>query len=114
MLTARLPPIAACLSLTRAIVRASSDEDIYVAALDALVQTLSISRAAVLLFDADGVMRFKAWRNLSATYRHTVEGHSPWTADSGDAQTITVSDVMKDPTLEAFQPVFAEEGIGAL
>ena len=114
MLTARLPPITACLSLTRAIVRASSDEDIYVAALDALVQTLGISRAAVLLFDADGVMRFKAWRSLSATYRHAVEGHSPWTADSGDAQTITVSDVMKDPTLEAFQSVFAEEGIGAL
>ena len=101
MLTARLPPIAACLSLTRAIVRASSDEDIYIAALDALTQSLGISRAAVLLFDADGVMRFKAWRNLSTAYRDAVEGHSPWTADSPDPQTIVVSDVTKDPSLAA-------------
>ena len=114
MLTARLPPIAACLSLTRAIVRASSDEDIYKAALDALAQTLDISRAAVLLFDTDGVMRFKAWRNLSTAYRSVVEGHSPWTPDSPDAQTITVSDVMTDRTLDAYQSAFADEGIGAL
>ena len=114
MLTARLPPIAACLSLTRAIVRASSDEDIYIAAIDALSQSLDISRAAILRFDADGVMRFKAWRHLSTAYRDVVEGHSPWTPDSPDPQTIVVPDVTKDPSLDGYRSAFANEGIGAL
>ncbi len=114
MLTARLPPIAACLSLTRAIVRASSDEDIYIAAIDALSQSLDVSRAAILLFDADGVMRFKAWRHLSAAYRDVVEGHSPWTPDSPDPQTIVVPDVTTDPSLDGYRAAFAAEGIGAL
>ena len=59
-------------------------------------------------------MRFKAWRHLSAAYRDAVEGHSPWTADSPDAQTIVVADVTKDSALDAYRKVFADEGIGAL
>jgi PAS domain S-box-containing protein len=114
MLTARLPPIAACLSLTRAISRASSDEDIYTASLDALAQMLDTSKAAILLFDADGVMRFKAWRNLSTAYRTTVEGHSPWAPDSPNPQTIVVSDVRTDSSLDGYQSAFAGERIGAL
>ena len=66
MSTVSSSPIAACLSLTRAISRADSPDDIYTAALDALAQALTVTRAAVLLFDPDGVMRFKAWRGLSS------------------------------------------------
>jgi len=59
MSTASSSLIKACLSLTQAISRAESPDDIYTAALDALAQALTVTRAAVLLFDPDGVMRFK-------------------------------------------------------
>jgi PAS domain S-box-containing protein len=107
-------PVGACLSLSRALSRVASPDDIYTAALDVLSQALSIRRAAVLLFDSDGVMRFTAWRGLSPGYRTAVEGHSPWTADTTDAQTIVVADVAKDRSLEAYRAVFADEQIAAL
>src|SRR4051812_20288923 len=65
-------PIAVCLALTRAISRAETLEDIYDATLEALEQGLGVSRASILLFDADGVMRFKASRGLSEAYRQAV------------------------------------------
>jgi PAS domain S-box-containing protein len=114
MSTASLSSIGACLALTRGISRATSDDDIYTASLDVLGQALGTSRAAVLLFDPDGVMRFKAWRGLSAAYRAAVEGHSPWAPDSPQPRPIIVSDVAGDPSLGGCQSVFHDEGIGAL
>ena len=108
------PPVSACLSLTRAISRATSAEDIYNAAIDALAQTLNVARAAVLLFDSDGVMRFKAWRGLSDAYRDAVEGHTPWTADTLDPQPVIVGDVDEDRTLDALRPAILSEGIAAM
>src|SRR5262245_7719319 len=107
-------PIATCLLLTRALSRATSLEDIYAAALDVLAQSLSASRAAVLLFDSDGVMRFKAWRGLSEMYRDAVEGHSPWQPDTPDPQPIIVADVTRDRSLEAYRTTIVAEGIAAL
>jgi PAS domain S-box-containing protein len=114
MSTVSSSPIAACLSLARAVSEATSADEIYAAALDALEQTLSVSRAAVLLFDADGVMRFTAWRGLSNTYRGAVEGHSPWTPDTPNPQSIVISDVAKDRSLEAHRAAIDAEGIAAL
>lgn len=107
-------PIGVCLSLTRAISYAGTLEEIYDATLDALAQGLGVSRASILLFDPDGVMRFKASRGLSATYRRAVEGHTPWTPDTPDPQPIVVSDVARDRSLEAYRQVIADEGIAAL
>ena len=89
-------------------------QEIYGAALDALRAGLGVERASILLFDPDGVMRFKAFRGLSEAYRRAVEGHTPWTPDSPDPQPIWVSDVAADASLEAYRPVFAAEGIAAL
>jgi len=114
MSTVGSSPIGACLSLSRALSQAASPEDIYAAALDVLSQALGVSRASVLLFDSDGVMRFKAWRGLSDAYRTAVEGHSPWTPDTIDAQTIVVADVVKDRSFETYRAVFAAERIAAL
>jgi PAS domain S-box-containing protein len=114
MSTASSSPFATCLLLTRALSRASSPEDIYAAALDVLAQAVGVSRAAVLLFDADGVMRFKTWRGLSSAYRKTVEGHSPWQADTPDPEPIVVGDVSRDRSLESFHATFVAEGIAAL
>jgi PAS domain S-box-containing protein len=107
-------PVGACLSLSRALSRVASPDDIYNAALDVLAQALSIRRAAVLLFDSDGVMRFKAWRGLSNAYRTAVEGHSPWMPETTDTQTIVIADAAKDRSLEAYRAVFADEQIAAL
>jgi GAF domain-containing protein len=107
-------PIAVCLALSRAIGRALSLEDIYTAALDALGQGLGVSRSSILLFDADGVMRFKAYRGLSKTYRRTVEGHTPWTPDSVNPHPLIVGDVTRDDGLQHYLPAFAAEGIAAM
>ena len=49
-------PMDTCLSLTSAMGRARTLEDLYQAALDALVQGLGVVRSSILLFDPDGVM----------------------------------------------------------
>jgi len=103
-----------CLELARAIGRTRTVEEIYTAALDALRDGLGVSRASILLFDADGVMRFKAHRGLSGSYRKAVEGHTPWTPDSPDPSPIVVADVARDPALAAYLPAIAAEGIAAM
>ena len=66
-------PLSVCLQLTHAINRSKRLEEIYEAALDALESGLAVEKASILLFDPDGVMRFKAWRRLSDEYRRAVE-----------------------------------------
>jgi PAS domain S-box-containing protein len=114
MSTASSSPLATALLVTRAISRATSTEDVYSAALDTLAQALNVPRSSILQFDADGVMRFKAWRHLSKTYREAVEGHSPWRPDTPNPQPIVVSDVAKDPSLERVRATILAEGIAAL
>jgi hypothetical protein len=58
--------------------KAKVAEEVYEAALSALLDATGAVRAAILRFDDDGVMRFKAWRGLSAEYRNAVSGRSPW------------------------------------
>jgi PAS domain S-box-containing protein len=102
------------LSLTRAISTSRSVEDIYAAGLDALGMALGVERSSILLFDADGVMRFKAYRGLSDAYRQAVEGHTPWRPDSVDPEPIVVTDVAADASLVSYLPVFTRENIAAL
>ena len=94
--------------------RASSAEAIYDVALDALAASVAPDRASVLIFDDDGVMRFRAWRRLSDAYRHAVEGHSPWARGAGDPQPVVVPDVHADESLAAYRGVFRAEGLGGL
>jgi GAF domain-containing protein len=82
--------------LIHAITQTESLDGIYEAALDALAAGLGVRRGAVLLFDADGKMRFKAWRGVSETYRSTVEGHAPWSPHARGAEAVVVPDVSDD------------------
>jgi PAS domain S-box-containing protein len=93
---------------------ATSLDSVYERAVRCLEAALGIERAAILLFDGDGVMRFVAWSGLSARYRHAVEGHSPWTADVVDPAPVLVEDVERAPDLAPFADLFRSEGIGAL
>lgn len=112
--TATNRQLAVRLAVTRALGRARDLDGIYNAALNALAECFDVSRTAVLLFDADGVMRFKAYRGLSSRYRAAVEGHSPWTPDSLDAKPILVSDVAREPSLARYRAVIEAEGIAAM
>ena len=107
-------PVAVCLKLTQAISQTRTVEEIYAIALEALAEGLGVSRAAILLFDAGGVMRFAAWRNLSDRYRSAVEGHSPWRPDAPHPEPLVVADVSLEPTLTAFMPTIHAEGIAAM
>ncbi len=101
-------------ALTTAIGRTDSADAVFQAALDALEAALGVRRASILLFDADGVMRFKRWRGLSDAYRTAVEGHTPWTPDTSDAEIIVVEDVSADASLTPFLPTIHAEGIAAM
>jgi PAS domain S-box-containing protein len=107
-------PLSVCLQLTHAINRTTRLEEMFDAALDALESGLSVERAAILLFDADGVMRFKASRRLSESYRRAVEGHTPWEPGAKNAEPLLVPDVAADASLARFLPVILNERIAAM
>jgi len=100
--------------MTEALSQARALEDIYEQAIDALQRAVHADRAAILEFDDDHVMRFRAWRRLSGSYRSSVEGHSPWTAETTDASPVTIADVATDESLGQLHQVVTSEGIRAL
>jgi GAF domain-containing protein len=109
-----LDPLTRLGEMTLAIGRASSIEQIYREALSAVAGVTGAACASVLLFDPDGVMRFKAWLNLSELYRATVEGHTPWTPGQRDVSPVLVEDVAREPSLARFLGVIEAEGIKAM
>ncbi|HKP12960.1 MAG TPA: ATP-binding protein [Blastocatellia bacterium] len=107
-------PLETIHHLIEAIGRAERIEEIYEEALRGLQRTVAADRASILLFDADGVMRFKAWRGLSDAYRAAVEGHSPWTINTVNPQPVLTNDVDREPMADALRSVIKGEGIRAL
>lgn len=93
---------------------AQSVERVYYAALGALAESLDVHRAAVLLYDEDGIMRFVASEGISERYRAAVEGHSPWPREADVWDPVLVPDAMRDPGFALFRDAFAREEIGAL
>ena len=100
--------------MATAVVEAETLEAVLEEALDALTSGLRAERASVLLADADGVMRFRAWRGLSDGYRAAADGHSPWPPDATDPEPVLVTDVLEDEHLAAFRDTIVGEGIRAL
>jgi len=94
--------------------RAGRLDSVYRSALQCVQDGLGIERAALLLFDATGTMRFVAWSGLSEQYRRAVDGHSPWSRHESSATPVLVGDVENDPSVAAYGPVFHAEGIRAL
>lgn len=106
--------LAAVHRLNAALVAATGVECIYEAAMDALIAALSVERAAILLFDPDGVMRFKAWRGLTEEYRQAVEGHNPWADVEGTPEAVVIADVAGEEGLGALRDAILDEGIQAV
>jgi len=113
-MTTTAPPMAVCLTLTRAISQTRTVEEICNIALQALADGLALSRSSILLYDSDGVMRFAAWRGISAEYRCAVEGHSPWRPDTPNPEPLVVPNVTLEPSLAAFLPTIESERIAAM
>ncbi len=100
--------------LARIVIAAETPELVIEAALDAIEHAVSADRSAVLLADADGVLRFRASRGLSEAYRAAVEGHSPWPKDVRSPEPVLVPDVGTSPLVAGLRPVIEAEGIRAL
>ena len=93
--------------------RATSPQETYDAAMDAIESALACDRSAILLFDAAGVMQFVASRGLSPDYRSAVTGHSPWQVGDTDATPIDVPDVANSDLGESLKQTVLGEGIHA-
>src|SRR4029079_4767062 len=111
---AALRRAALLFELTDAANRTETLEGVYDLALDTVRRALGVPRAAVLIFDAQGVMRFVAWRDLSDGYRRAVDGHSPCQRGEKDPRPLFVSDALADAAWAAYRATFQAEGIGAL
>lgn len=112
--TSEAAELRALYRLTDRLYRAGSLDDVYDAALDAIIDTLGCGRASVLLFDAQGVMQFVAWRGLSESYRRTLAGHSPWKPGDRDPDPIFVADILDSGEPEWIKATIAGEGIRGL
>jgi signal transduction histidine kinase/ActR/RegA family two-component response regulator len=103
-LTERNRQLQSLYLLTDRLQRAATLDDIYSAALDAILSGLRCDRASILLYDDSQVMRFVAWRGLSDDYRRAAEGHSPWKPDDREPTPIgfgNIEDVELEPQLKA-------------
>ncbi|HLH97868.1 MAG TPA: PAS domain S-box protein [Xanthobacteraceae bacterium] len=94
--------------------QADGIEDIYTRAVTAITRALRCDRAAILLADRFGVMRFVASRGLSQIYRNAVEGHSPWERDARDPEPICIPDIDLAELSEDLKSTVRAEGIRAL
>ena len=110
----RVDELTALYRLTDRLYRARTADDVYNAALDAIVGTLGCERASILLFDDQGVMSFVAWRGLSDRYRTNLRGHSPWKPGDSDPSPIFVSDIEDTDESAAVKATILGEGIRAL
>jgi PAS domain S-box-containing protein len=99
--------------LLAALTGAKDLEDVYDAAITSLLNATAADRAAILMFDDDGVNQFHAWRGLSSEYRQAVTGHSPWPKGAMNAHTIVVPDVFLESSLSQFHETFRREQIRA-
>jgi PAS domain S-box-containing protein len=100
--------------LAAEVIRAKTVDDVFGAALAGIERALGASRCSILTFDAEGVMRFRAWRGLSDSYRAAVEGHSPWPRSEQSPEPIVVPDVLAEASLSSYAELFQSERIGAL
>jgi len=114
VLATRADEQAALYRFTDRLYRATSLEEIYQAALDAIVAALHCSRASILRCDTDGFMRFVAWRGLSDRYRNAVAGHSPWTAGEKNPDPVCLADTAGADLGPLIGAAVKREGIGAL
>lgn len=86
--------------VTDAVGRAADMDAVYNEVMDGLQNALGVERCSILLFDPDGVIRFKAWRGISDGYRSKAEGHTPWSPTTRDPKPVIIPDVASTDELD--------------
>jgi PAS domain S-box-containing protein len=110
----RVGEVDALYRVADAIARATTLEELLEEAIDTLLETTGADRAAVLLHDADNVMRFRASRGLSDEYRARTEGHTPWRSDDPDPQSVLLGDIATAGLDAEIEQAVRQEGIASL
>ena len=110
----KLGELEAIYLLSEAVSNADTLELVYEVAMDQMLHLMKIARISIMLFDAEGVMRFRAWRGLSDPYRAALDGHSPWTRDAADPRPFCIDKPALDTQYADLGKVIADEGIKAL
>lgn len=100
--------------LVASVNRAEALPEIYEAALGAMVRCQNADRAAILLRDGSGAMRFEASHGLSDEYRRAVEGHSPWQPGDTQPKPLWIDDVAHATLENALRRAVEAEGIRSL
>ena len=94
--------------------RATSADETFSAAMEAILGALECDRASILLFDENDRIRFVSWCGLSDGYRAATERYLPWRQDDRNPQPIAINNIDTselEPTLKA---TVKAEGIAAL
>jgi PAS domain S-box-containing protein len=102
------------LELATCVNQSQTLSDIYDKALDTIIRSLQADRAAILLYDDGGVMRFTAVQGLSEYYQRAVEGHSPWKTDETDPRPIVLPNIEHAELEGHLKQVVLGEGIRAI
>lgn len=110
----QLHALAIVYRLSSELAMARNESQALKSAVRAASDVSSADKAAVLLLDEDGVMRFRTWDNLSDAYRASAEGHNPWRADDPSPQPVQIEDVLADESLAPLHENFRREMIRAI
>ncbi len=94
--------------------RANTLQEVFEVALDTIESALHCDRAALLLLDETGVMRYVGWRGLSPEYRKAAEGRSPWPTNEREPQSYRLEDIDASSVPEDLKSAIKREGIRAL
>jgi signal transduction histidine kinase len=125
LLRQRLAQLQATYRLSQSLAGAHSLAEFYAEALTNLKASLAADRAAILVADADGRLRFRAWHDISESFRLATEAHSPWLAEraeraeqrpAGEPRTVVLPDLLRAEAGSAEIPgllrqVLLDEGI---
>ncbi len=114
LLAQRVEEQAALYALSERLQRAAAEDDVYDAAMAAIFRALGCQRASILMYDTAGIMRFVCSRGLSRVYQAAVEGHSPWSPETRDAEPICIKNIETADLSAALKDTVRAEGIAAL
>lgn len=106
--------LAAIYRLSDEVNRAEGLEAICEAGLEAIGRTLLADRAAVLIADADGALRYKAARGLSQEFREAMEKCAPWAAGPSGDEPYLLTRAKIDALEPAQRQEVLKEGISSI
>ncbi|MBV8841806.1 MAG: PAS domain-containing protein, partial [Bryobacterales bacterium] len=89
-------------------------EDVYESAISALLAGTDAGRASIRIFDDDGILRFKAWRDLSSDFREALTSYVPWPKGAVDALPVLKPGVGRDKDLAPFRDALACEDVSGM